>query len=82
MISLRSIILEKRKPGPGSMWLSKTQLWGAMNTYGQRRYFKNRDQAKDFISGKIDGPHPYPKLKPKKDSRRVEKKVDDRADIK
>ncbi len=82
MISLRSIILDNTKNSPGSIWLSPSNLWGGMNTYGQRRYFKNRDQAKLFVAGKIEGPHPNPKQKPKKDARRVEKKVDDRADIK
>jgi len=53
-----------------------------MNTYGQRRYFKSRKQARLFAAGEIDGPHPGRPQKPKRDSRRVEKKVDDRADIK
>ena len=82
MISLRSIILDNTKNAPGSIWLSPSNLWGSMNTYGQRRYFKSRKQARLFAAGEIDGPHPGRPQKPKRDSRRVEKKVDDRADIK
>lgn len=56
-----------------SIWRTKDGRWGAENTAGQIRYFKDQETATKFARGEIKGPHPgrpEPKERPQRHDRK------------
>jgi hypothetical protein len=50
MISLIDLILEKDVEEM-SVWRTYSRQWGARNTFGEKRYFKDQEDATNFARG-------------------------------
>lgn len=69
MISLIELILELNDTEERTIWQTYARKFGARNTVGQTRYFKNKKKATKFARGSTKGPkvgRPEPKEKPER----------------
>jgi hypothetical protein len=57
MISLMNLVLEDIYE-TGQVWITKKRYYGAKNTFGDIRYFMDREDATAFAAGNIEGPEP------------------------
>ena len=68
MISLYDLIFEESDDSPEDgenreIWQTDVRKWAGRNSYGQVRYFKDREKAVKFARGELKGPPPEQKEK-------------------
>lgn len=71
--------IDTTEQDPMSIWLTDKRQWGAKNTYGQLRYFNNKDDAVQYAQGTTKGKHPQHPKRPRFRIKRQKKVTDDNA---